>query len=342
MTLAETNPLHSIVGAAEQDGRWWFVTRDGVYLRADDFLGPLTRVATTRGKGVQFSYRTWRGLLVRIWNEDGAWLGTGDTFAPLAVEGAVLDAAFLDNGVGLVAVAPGTLLRTADMGQTSPPSTWAPRAPGTSTPTRATAAGCSCSPPRGRWPPTAAPPSSPTAATTPRRPPSPTRRGARPPRRAPTPRAHRARDDPHRRPGRVGHRRRLPPRRPLGAAPREVPPPGQRCSLHRVGVEGARQLRHRGRGAKLHVLGDGDRWSSLRVVRAGERLVTSDDGRTLAVAGACEAGRVAHERTPLCVYDGSGWSTLHLSPNASVLSVYGDRVPSTRPCRTRTTRRARW
>lgn len=324
VTLAETSPFHAIVGAAEQDGRWWFVTRDGAYLRADDFLGPLTRVATTRGRGVQFSYRTWRGLLARVGEEGGAWLGHGDAFGPLAVDGTVLDAAFLDNGVGLVAVAPGALLRTADMGQTFTPVDVGPEGVRyvdvdprdrarllvfTTTGTLVSDGGA-LRPYGGDDPPAPAIPDS-------------AERALRAALRLRAPIAHGTilTDD---RVAWVTHDAFHVADR-SASPPRDVHPPAGRCALHGWGPKVLASCGTEG-GSELHVLGEGDRWSSLRVVRASERIVTSDDGRTLVVSGACESGRGLHERAPVCAYDGSGWATLHLSPNAHVLSVYGDRV----------------
>lgn len=112
--------LHGELAAAvEADGRWVFVSSDGLVATSERFVGPLRRVGALRHP---LSAYPWTRGRVAIANEDGLWTTDGRSLdhagdPPVPVSEVV----FSDTREGLAATTEGGLLLTHDGG-----ATWVP------------------------------------------------------------------------------------------------------------------------------------------------------------------------------------------------------------------------
>ena len=108
-----------IAGHARDGEHWYFATHNGALLRADSFLGPMTRVAEA-GAFLQHGYTSRGRVLAIATNGDFYAGGSGDRFSLIRPPsaGRWVDIGFFDADHGVGVTEPGDVFRTDDGGLT--------------------------------------------------------------------------------------------------------------------------------------------------------------------------------------------------------------------------------
>lgn len=321
--VAETSPLHKLMGAIEENGHWTFLTEDGTYLHADTFLGPLRRVATTGGRPIDTFLLSHHSMLAIGRRQDGAWRAREGRMQPLNTPEPLIDAALTPRGIGFAAIESGVLLRTTDAGSsfepvnlqgeairfvdtdpTNPERLWLYGIAGS---VLVSDSGGPPQPLGGEAPTRAALSSEQTTATF----------------RATGPCAENAIVLGASRLAWITGGRVL-----LASAtgePAEVQSPARRCSYDGWGSTLLASCPD-GDAMEYHRLVEGNLWASLGTYRTSGVPVPSADGRSLLLYGACEETPYAFGRSPVCVYDGNTFRTRQIIGDSSVLSMWGRHV----------------
>ena len=117
--FSDERVLQEIVAAAELDGRWVFVCEDGLVAASDTFAGPLRALGAVPGARRASSWTRGR---VAILTDDALFTTDGASLAPAgATPAPARHAAFLDARTGAAVLAGGGLMLTRDGA-----ATWAP------------------------------------------------------------------------------------------------------------------------------------------------------------------------------------------------------------------------
>lgn len=119
--LSNDGALHPFVTQTRDGAHWFFVTRDGLMLRSEGYLGALERAGETEGRRIDAGFVSAGTVAAR--SADGRlWFGgtapRAFRTAPAPVsDSPLVDAGFIDPLVGLAVTVPGDVLRTSDGGE---------------------------------------------------------------------------------------------------------------------------------------------------------------------------------------------------------------------------------
>lgn len=117
LVWGQDRPLTFLAGAVRVDSGWVFVSSDGVFFSAANFLAPLKRLGQVDAR-IRLPKANGRAIAIdesgTLWTTTGA---KGPAKVKALAEFTVLDAAFADANVGFALVAPGKTLYTDNGGK---------------------------------------------------------------------------------------------------------------------------------------------------------------------------------------------------------------------------------